>query len=87
MVVSSSRSLEQGLAHLHEVLAGGESIERLGAIYHGLKGLFLNMGEPEWAVFAKEIEQKILVDEQLDHKEIAKILHHGVVEVLTYYGT
>ena len=86
MVVSSSKSLEQGLEHLLEVLAGEQSVERLGAIYHGLKGLFLNMGEPEWAAFTKEIEQKMLVGEELDHKRIVGKLQHGVAEVLSYCG-
>ncbi len=87
MVVSSSKSLEQGFAHLSEVLAAGEQIERLHAFYHGLKGLFLNMGEPEWAAYAKEIEQKMLAGEELDHKRIVGELQCGVDEVLCYCGT
>ncbi len=89
MVVSSCKSLEQGLAHLLGFLAGEASVQGRGlkAIYHGFKGLFLNMGEPEWAAYTKEIERKLLADEHLDHKTIAGILRHGVAEVLAYGGT
>ncbi len=87
MVVSSSKSLEQGFAHFSEVFAAEGRVERLSAIYHGLKGLFLNMGEHEWAAYAKEIEQKILAGEELDHKKIVRELQLGVDEVLCYCGT
>lgn len=87
MIVSSSKSLEQGLAHLQDELGKEAPDERLGAIYHGFKGLFLNMGEEDWAAFTKEIEEKILAGEQSDHKKNLRTLHQGVVEILSYCGT
>jgi hypothetical protein len=87
MIMSSSKSLEQGLAQLVEVLARVEPVESLGAVYHGLKGLFLNMGEQEWAAYTKEVEQKLSAGELLDHGEIAKKLRQGMGGVLAYCGT
>ncbi|MFH0783822.1 MAG: hypothetical protein V2B20_17960 [Pseudomonadota bacterium] len=86
MVVSSSKSLKQGLENLKRFLAGDKSVEGPAAIYHGFKGLFLNMGEAEWAAFTKDIEQKLSAGEQLDHSIIAGILRQGSVEILSYVG-
>ncbi|NTW87774.1 MAG: hypothetical protein HGB26_01305 [Desulfobulbaceae bacterium] len=87
MIRSSSKSLEQGLAQLVDVLSREEPVEGLGAIYHGLKGLFLNMGEKEWAAYTKELEQKLSAGEQLDHGVIAEELRQGMGVVLAYCGT
>ena len=87
MVESSCKSLEQGLAILTGVFSGDASVTGLEALFHGFKGLFLNMGEAEWAAYTKEIEQKLLAGEQLDHEMIAGILRHGAAEVLAYRGT
>ena len=87
MVVSTCKSLEQGLAQLTGVCSGNQSGVGLPAIYHGFKGLFLNIGEAEWAAYTNEIEKKLLAGAQLDHEMIAGILRHGVAEVLAYGGT
>jgi hypothetical protein len=87
MIRSSSKSLEQGVAQLVDVLSREEPVEGLGAIYHGLKGLFLNMGEKEWAAYTKELEQKLSAGEQLDHGVIAEELRQGMGVVLAYCGT
>ena len=86
MVTSSSKSLEQGLAQLTEVRSEADSITRLCGIYHGLKGVLLNMGEPEWAAYTKEIERQVMTGEKLDHGRIAIVLQRGVFEVLAYCG-
>lgn len=86
MVVSSSKSLEQGLENLRSFLAGDKSVEGPAAIYHGFKGLFLNMGEAEWAAYTRNVEQQLLAGEVLDHGLIAGILSHGSAEILSYVG-
>lgn len=86
MMVSSSKSLEHGLENLKKFLAGDTSAEGPAAIYHGFKGLFLNMGEAEWAAYTKSIEQRLLAGELLDHSKIVGILRHGSEEILNYVG-
>lgn len=87
MVASSSKSLEQSFGNLAEAISSEDlSVDRLKAIYHGLKGVLLNMGEPEWAAYIREIEQKVLAGETLNHSLIVKVLRDGMVEVLTYCG-
>ena len=87
MVESSGKSLEQGLARLTGDFSGDEQVAGLEELFHGFKGLFLNIGEAEWAAYTKEIERKLLAGEQLDRPMIAAILRHGVAEVLAYRGT
>jgi hypothetical protein len=88
MVESSSKSLEQSFGNLAEAISSDDlTVDRLKAVYHGLKGVLLNMGEPEWAAYTREIEQKVLAGETLDHSLIVKVLRDGMVEVLTYCGT
>jgi hypothetical protein len=87
MVESSCKSLKQGLARLTAVFSGDEPVAGIEALFHGFKGLFLNMGEAEWAAYTKEIERKLLAGEQIDHTMINGILRYGVAEVLAYRGT
>jgi hypothetical protein len=84
MVVSSSKSLKQGLDHLAAAFSQEQSEEQLRAIYHGMKGLLLNMGETEWAAYTREIEKKLLLNKKLDHGVIAGIMRNQMVDVLTY---
>ncbi|MDK9706874.1 MAG: hypothetical protein OEL83_07455 [Desulforhopalus sp.] len=87
MLTSSSKSLEQSLENLAEGIAAKDmAVDHLKAVYHGLKGVLLNMGESEWADYTRAIEQKILAGEPLDHRRIEQILRDGMVEVLTYCG-
>ncbi len=87
MVESSCKSLKQGLARLTAVFSGDEPVAGIEDLFHGFKGLFLNMGEAEWAAYTKEIERKLLAGEQIDHTMINGILRYGVAEVLAYRGT
>ena len=78
MLQSSAQSLEQGL----ERLAASAGCQELIGVYHGLKGLFLNMGEGAWADYVREIEGRLKNGEELDHLAIAEVLRQGVAEVL-----
>lgn len=78
MLQSSAQSLQHGL----ERLAAAVGRQELIGVYHGLKGLFLNMGEEAWADYVRAIEDRLKNGEELDHQEIAKVLSHGVAEVL-----
>ena len=82
MLVSSSQSLTLGLSQLAGVISQNESIEKLHGIYHGLRGLLLNMGATEWAEYIREIECKVLSKEELDHRHIVSMLQDGMADIL-----
>jgi len=78
MLQSSAQSLQHGL----ERLVTANDDQDFVSLYHGLKGLFLNMGEGEWADYIRAIEGRLKSREELDHLAIAKVLRRGVAEVL-----
>lgn len=87
MIGSASKSLKKNLTHLDSVAVGNVPVPGMDIIYHSLRGLFLNMGEPRWAAYTNEIERKLLVGEPVDHTKSAGILRRGVAEILAYCGT
>lgn len=86
MVVSSSKSLEHAFSCAGAIFKGTEPAEQLVAFFHGLKGLLLNMGESEWASYAKAIESKLAIGEPLDYAMVIGIIEKGLVEILCYDG-
>lgn len=93
MLQSSSRSIIKVLAESEvfldsiklQISGGGSSCEELcRKFFHSLKGLFLNMGEGEWALYAKQLEAeyRTLSHEDL-LKNIAKI-RNGMAEIVGY---
>jgi len=83
MLSSAGQSLRHGLERLAAVLSGAEEKQALVGIYHGFKGLFLNMGEVEWAEYTRKIEGSLKKGDELDHGRIASDIRHGVAEVLS----
>ena len=83
MVFSSAQSVREGLGRLAALGEGTGRQEQIGA-YHGLKGLFLNMGEERWAEFARGIECRLKAGEWIDHREISRMLCRGAGELLGY---
>jgi hypothetical protein len=86
MLHSSAQSLLHGFERL---AVGAEPSERqtLIGVYHGLKGLFLNMGENDWAEYTRKIEEKLREGSELDHQSIATVLRRGMVEILALKET
>jgi hypothetical protein len=87
MLHSSAQSLQHGFERLAEVCAETSERQALIAVYHGLKGLFLNMGENEWAEYTRKIEEKLREGKELDHQSIATVLRRGMVEILALKET
>ena len=79
MLQSAAQSLQHGLKGLAEA----EEHQALIAIYHGLKGLFLNMGEAAWADYIRTIEGRLKGGETLDHQAFSAILRRAVDEILS----
>lgn len=87
MLHSSAQSLLYGFERLTAVCAGTSENQALIGIYHGLKGLFLNMGENDWAEYTRKIEEKLREGEELDHQSIVTVLRRGMVEILALKET
>jgi HPt (histidine-containing phosphotransfer) domain-containing protein len=81
MVVSSARSLQTAFLATDEILNGGDVCVKIAAVAHSLKGLLLNMGQHEWAGYAREIENTAKANEVRDYKEMMQRLRLGVQEV------
>lgn len=86
MLVSSSRSLRHAIAGAHELLEGTEEKNVFSLLFHGLKGLLLNMGEAEWAAYTMELENRLMEGEQLDYRAAIKVIEEGLSQILSYVG-
>lgn len=87
MLHSSAQSLLYGLERLATICADPPERQALIGIYHGLKGLFLNMGENEWAEYTRKIEEKLREGREVDHHSIVTVLRRGMVEILALKET
>jgi len=85
MLQSSAKSLEQAFGDAAAALEQANARQLLAPVFHGLKGLFLNMGEKVWAAFARDVEEKLKGDVPVDLKGIITVLRVGLTEVLDYY--
>ncbi len=84
MLDSSSKSLMQAFSGVSEALNKANSQEHLGAVFHGLKGLLLNMGENEWAAFAREVEEELKTGIPCFFDRIVADMHVGLAVILSY---
>lgn len=82
MVVSSARSLQTAFLAL-DAIGGDDGDEhmKIAAIAHSLKGLFLNMGQHEWASSAVEIENAANAGQDRDYKTMFLDLRYGLQDV------
>jgi hypothetical protein len=78
MVVSSARSLQTAFLAADDIFGSEDVCEKMAAIAHSLKGLLLNMGQFEWAGFAREIERAAKASEKCDYKEMIRRLRVGM---------
>jgi len=84
MVVSSSKSLTQALDNIEKHLKTKEDDQTLSSVFHNLKGVFLNMGEKEWADFFRDIENKLVAGKKCDFQVVIEVMTSGLMDVLSY---
>jgi len=84
MVESSSKSLAQAFSQAIAAINTADPRPELAPVFHGLKGLFLNMGENEWAAFAREVEQRLKKQEPCDFTMVIEEMQAGLSEILFY---
>ena len=81
MITSSAGSLRSIFLEV-DGLPENESLnEKIAALAHTVKGLLLNMGQVEWAEYAKEIEYTAKAGEEKDYKSMMKTLRAGLQEI------
>ena len=77
MIKSASQSLQTALASAEQALAGDDFCAALVPVAHSLKGLFLNMGEGEWASLARAMEQAARAGEQHEYTVVVQKMRQG----------
>ncbi|SHO42947.1 Hpt domain-containing protein [Desulfopila aestuarii] len=84
MVNSSRKSLDKILAEARTALQSDNVPAEMVNIGHSLKGLLLNMGEPEWAEIARDLEKSARAGEVRDYSALVALLTEGMATVLAY---
>lgn len=84
MINSSRKSLDKILAEARQALQADDICAELVNIGHSLKGLLLNMGEPEWAEVARALEKSARDRDILDYDAIIRQMTVGMAIVLAY---
>jgi hypothetical protein len=84
MVQSSAKSLNIALAAAAEAMKGDDIHELMCQVGHSLKGLLLNMGQPEWAGVAKRIEGSAKEERECDYSALLETIRLGLAEVIDY---
>lgn len=84
MIQSSVKSLCAAFSAAEEALKQGDIYTPLGQVGHSLKGLFLNMGENEWAEMARSLEQSAKARQECDFTGLIRKIRRGVARVTEY---
>jgi len=84
MVNSSRKSLDKILTEARTALHSDNIPVEMVNVGHSLKGLLLNMGEPEWAEVARELEKSARAGEVRDYAALVALLTEGLATVLAY---
>lgn len=84
MVRSSAKSLRIALAAAEKALKETDIRAPLVEAGHSLKGLFLNMGEGEWAEVARTLERVAKTGKEQDCISLVGAIRQGVVKVVEY---
>jgi len=84
MVNSSRKSLDKILTEARTALHSDNIPVEMVSVGHSLKGLLLNMGEPEWAEVARELEKSARAGEVRDYAALVALLTEGLATVLAY---
>lgn len=83
MIRSASQSLQTALAAAEQALTSDNRCAALATVAHGLKGLFLNMGEGEWASLARAMEQAAKANQQHEYAAVVQKIRQGVSAAIT----
>lgn len=82
MLESSAKSLRITLGKLNNAIDNNQGYSEISRLGHSLKGLLLNMGEPEWAELARFIEKAAGAEQQEDYRGIVGGICRGVEQLL-----
>lgn len=82
MIRSASQSLQTALTSAEQALASDNLCAALVPVAHSLKGLFLNMGEGEWASLARAMEQAAKAGQQYEYAVVVQKIYQGVSGML-----
>lgn len=83
MIKSASQSLQTALASAETALASDQLCTALAPVAHGLKGLFLNMGEGGWASLARAMEMAAKDGQVYEYRAIVEKIRQGGAVLLT----
>jgi len=78
MIKSASLSLQTALTSAEQALASENLGAELALVSHSLKGLFLNLGEREWAALARAMEMAAKNGEVYDYAAVVEKIRLGV---------
>lgn len=77
IVRSASQSLRTALASAERVLASDNLCAEMAPVAHGLKGLYLNMGEDGWASIARAMELAAKAGQLHDYAVVVQKMRQG----------
>jgi hypothetical protein len=83
MIRSASQSLQTALASAESALASDQPCNALAPVAHGLKGLFLNMGEGGWASLARAMEMAAKNGQVYEYTAVVEKIRQGGAVLLT----
>ena len=77
MIRSASQSLRTALASAEHALASENLCAELAPVAHGLKGLYLNIGEDGWASIARAMESAAKAGQLHDYAVVVQKMRQG----------
>lgn len=84
MIRSSKSSLNKVFFSAREAFKLQDVCGALFRVGHSLKGLLLNMGEPQWADVARKLENAAKNGENRNYKAMVEVLEKGMAEIMEY---
>ncbi len=81
MIKSAVQSLQNALASAEQALTSDNLGADLALVSHSFKGLFLNLGEKEWAALARAMEQSVKAGQTYDYAAVVEKIRQGVLGV------
>lgn len=84
MVRSASQSLQTAFTAADLALESDDPHTALTPVAHSLKGLFLNIGEGEWAALARAMEQAAKAGQAYEYTGTVRNMREGLIAVADY---
>ncbi len=81
MLESLANSLAKSLSALQINLDENDT-DQIFRLAHSIKGMFLNMGEKQWAELARELELAASEDKVCDYRSMVEKIQYGVEDIL-----